>query len=453
MFFSINTKLFLCFWIITIVSIFTTRFISEQFNNDEVTLKLNHEEVRKLEHISRQIQRFQPENLQLFIRNSPRRIGKSLLIEEIGSEKLFTHNNEKFAPFIDYINRTKLQKLSSIRLPFGHITGPKTFSLHNKQYRLFVIDRIQRPNFGNLIMQIPPLLRFLIPLSISFIFCWFLARSLSKPIYRMQNAAIQLGEGDLSIRVDADATRNDELGSLANSFNSMAEKLESSLGAQQRLIADVSHELRSPMTRLQMALALAQKRAESPIELNKHLVRCETEVARLDQMIANVLSLSRLENSLYAVSLEQTELNSLISLIVQDAQYIADDKEITIVTSNIPSLIISADANLLSSAINNVLLNAIKYSPVKSSIALNIEQTSDNIIITIVDQGPGVAEKNIAQLFEPFYRVADARDRKTGGTGLGLAIAKQAVLAHKGAISAVNNAIGLTVVIEIPRNI
>ena len=242
------------------------------------------------------------------------------------------------------------------------------------------------------------------------------------------------------------------MGALATSFNQMAEKLEQNLNAQQRLLGDVSHELRSPLTRLQMALGLAQEPLLSEQSRIQYLQRCELEIGRLDNMIGDVLALSRLENIMQSLQLNTFNFSLLLSNIVEDEQFIANEKSILITVAPHSSIKISADSSLLSSAISNIVGNAVKYSPENSTISITLTQLKEELILTVSDAGMGVPEQAITQLFEPFYRVNTARDRQTGGTGLGLAIAKQAILAHQGCIFAKNNSAssGLTITVTLP---
>lgn len=449
-FFSIHVKLFLWFWLITIVSIVATRLVSHQLSSDEFVMPTDKADLRKLNFLERQIDHRPPRSLSHFLDKAPKRVGTAVIAENTSTGEVLMPGEKRFEKLGQYIKKKPFDDLKTIRLQFGRITGPKLIEHKGETYKFYVADRSPPPHFGMLVMQMPAWLRFLIPFSISLVLCWMLARSLSKPIFGLQRAATRLGDGELSARVAEDAIGKDEIGELAKSFNTMAAKLEHSLSAQQRLIADVSHELRSPMTRLQLAIGLAQKSATQPEELEKHLVRSELEVTRLDKMISDVLSLSRLENSIYALHLENIDLRSFFKLIIQDAEFVATTKNIEIQCSEIPDIALNIDSQLFNSAINNVLSNAIKYSPKQSRISVNVVKNAGQLTITINDSGLGVAEDKLAQLFEPFYRVADARDRKTGGTGLGLAIAKQAILAHNGEISARNTDQGLEVNIVIP---
>jgi two-component system sensor histidine kinase CpxA len=229
----------------------------------------------------------------------------------------------------------------------------------------------------------------------------------------------------------------------------MAKQLEDNISAHQRLLADVSHELRAPLTRLQLAVALAEKSKKSPNEQQQHLTRCETEVERLDKMLEEVLTLSRLEHNRSHFAPNIASLNQLIKQVINDCQYLSSTKKIVIHFEDKANVTLKMDSSLLSSAISNVINNAVKYSPLNGviSVSLKLDETvKDNkkqiddscAIITVTDNGPGVPDTTLNKLFKPFYRVADNRERATGGTGLGLAIAQQAITLHQGSIEAEN---------------
>ncbi|MFT5813183.1 MAG: two-component system sensor histidine kinase CpxA [Psychroserpens sp.] len=208
------------------------------------------------------------------------------------------------------------------------------------------------------------------------------------------------------------------------------------------------------MTRLQITLGLAQQNNISEDLLHKHLQRCELEVARLDEMISNVLSLSRMENTISQTELMTVDLKQLLTLCIEDAQYIANEKSITIAFEYQEIALLQGDPNLLFSAINNILINAIKYSHKNQRVKVHLIKTNSHFVINIMDTGSGVPANDLPKLFEAFYRVTQSRERTTGGTGLGIAIAKQAIIGHNGSISAQNNSgDGLTVTIELPLEI
>ena len=459
---SIKVKLFCWFWLVTILSILTTRFIITQLSDDILTLAPHEGDRGHLHNISRKIARIQPPDMQSFLENFPRR-GRNKLkrvfpnppqlwIKDPKSGEIFSGNGEEQPRLKSYLAGKNFNELQSYQFPQLRLTGPMDIGINNRDYQFFIAVKESRKHFTMLFFsQLPPWARITLPLGISFIFCWLLARNLSKPLSGMRKVANRLGDGDLSVRVTEGARRRDELGSLARSFNQMAQKLEVSLQAQKRLLGDVSHELRSPMTRLQIALGLAQKSFQDPTGLAKHLQRCETEVHRLDQMIADVLALSRLENALHNLHFAKLDLAGLLEILIQDAQFTADEKSIKLSAEIAQDSQLMADSQLLASAVGNVLGNAVKYSPEGSQIKVTLSHQGSDCILSVADAGPGVPEHTLEQLFEPFYRVTGARDRQTGGTGLGLAIAKQAVLAHQGKITAKNNdSGGLTVTIQLP---
>jgi two-component system sensor histidine kinase CpxA len=289
-------------------------------------------------------------------------------------------------------------------------------------------------------------------LAISFLSCWLLAKSFTNPLIAIQKASDDIGQGKLATRIKKFDRRSDEFGALARSFNQMAEQLESNISSHQRLLGDVSHELRSPLTRLQLAVALAEKNIGHADEQQKHLARCELEVDRLDEMIADVLTLSRLEHSQNAFIADEVELNHLVKEVVNDSQYFANSKNVTIALKNEANCSLFVDVKLLTSAISNVLNNAVKYSPKDNVVTVTLSQSlKEQIILTVSDHGPGVPDDMITELFSPFFRVADGRERSSGGTGLGLAIAQQAIHLHQGEIFAENREPhGLKVTIKLP---
>ena len=454
---SILFKLFICFWLIIILSIAFTRLLSIQFNNDSVILPAHKGDLRRLDFVDRYIKKRSLDKPQALLKTISKKMERGpykppiFWLKNTQTGQVYTLDKNKHERLTNYLDKNTFSEIVSIQFPYTRITGPLDLNINKEPYQLYLINRDKNKQVGLFIMQMPAWARILTPLIISLIISWLLARSLIKPLMVIKKSATQLGDGDLSSRVIDITKRNDELGQLATSFNLMAEKLEQNLGAQQRLLGDISHELRSPMTRLQMALGLAQKSNISSSEMNKYHQRCELEVSRLDSMISDTLALSRLENSMQPLSLNEINLVSLIEQSIEDAQFIANEKSVTIALQSNESYCFLADSQLLSGAVNNILFNAVKYSPVDGQIIVNITTTSEHLVITIEDQGVGVPSQDLPHLFEPFYRVVEARDRLTGGTGLGLAIAKQAVLAHHGEISANNNEkTGLTVTITLP---
>lgn len=449
---SIGVKLFLWFWLIIAISVLSTSFISHQIAQDILILSPLASDLKKLKSTTAKITKANPKNIQKFIQYAQFNQNSFFVIKNIKTNSIYPEP-EKFNDATDYIRNSTFNSLTTIKLPDSRITGPTAISVQDKPYYLYIVHRNKR-SINMVLKQLPYWLIISIPVIISFILCWVLAKTLSKPISQMKQVANQFGNGDLSIRLGKNSGRSDELGDLARTFNKMADKIQTSVAAHQRLLGDMSHELRSPMTRLQVALALADKSKNQPDILQKHLLRCEKEVENLDSMLSDVLSLSRLENSIHHVHFDKTKLSDILMPLIEDNQYLADDKNISIKSELLDKCVIESDPNLLSSAFNNVLLNEVKYSPENSEIQVRVQLVDTNVLVTVSDQGSGVPEHTTESLFTPFFRTSTARERKTGGTGLGLAIAKQAVSVHGGKISAKNNETGgLTVTISLPISI
>jgi len=451
---SIGAKLFLCFWLIVVLTTGITRLVSEQFRTKSFIAPSHRGDIVKIERIDKLIKRDAPSTPKAVLSVLSRRAERELLLKNMLTNEVYSSDKWQIESLQRFLVENNLESMATVKFEFYRMTGPLSVDIKGTPYQLFLASRDRKPHFGSFIRGMPNWIRLAIPIIISTILLWLLTRSLTKPLIAMQKAAVRFGDGEFSSRMPLIAQRNDEIGACAVSFNLMAEKLEQNIGSHQRLMADVSHELRSPMTRLQIALGLAQQDNISPEILHKHLQRCELEVTRLDEMIASVLSLSRMENTINQMELMAVDLNQLLTLCIEDAQYIANEKSITITLHSEGTALLQADANLLSSAINNILINAVKYSHESDELSVNLTKTNTHFVIDIIDQGIGVPAADIPRLFEPFYRVAQARDRATGGTGLGMAIAKQAIAAHNGHISAKNNINnGLTVTIELPLTI
>ncbi len=352
-----------------------------------------------------------------------------------------------------------LENPVTIDFAFTQVTSSQPIMLNGQRMQLFLASELQRKHLVNLVNQLPFAIRVIFLLAISFLCCWLLAKSFSKPLIAIQKASKDIGQGKLATRIDKFDQRSDEFGALARSFNQMAEQLENNITAHQRLLGDVSHELRSPLTRLQLAVALAEKNIGNEEEQQKHLIRCEMEVDRLDEMIADVLTLSRLEHSQNAFTADEIELKHFVEQVINDCQYFANSKNVTITFKDKVSSPILADVKLLASAISNVVNNAVKYSPNNNEVTVTLrKQLSDQhkqIVLTVSDHGPGVPDDVITELFSPFFRVADGRERSSGGTGLGLAIAQQGIHLHQGEIYAQNrkgNGLKVTIILPLPNS-
>lgn len=320
----------------------------------------------------------------------------------------------------------------------------KNFVLPNgDEYALLIRwDRLRpTPFFGESQLRY---LRYAALLLTALLVCYALARYLSSPIQKIRSATQKLAEGELSTRVgDKVGARRDELAVLAKDFDVMAERIESLVTSQQRLSRDVSHELRSPLARMNVALEIAKQKSNG--DTAPVLDRIEMESNRLNELISRLLTLSRLETGSQDFERSEIDLKGLIEQVVSDANFEANAVGKSVRITRADNCQIIGSDELVGSAVENVLRNAVRYTPDGSTVEVTLKSQDGSAVVEVLDHGGGVPENELENLFRPFYRVGEARDRNTGGTGLGLAIAEQAVKAHKGSIEARNYNGGLLV--------
>lgn len=286
-------------------------------------------------------------------------------------------------------------------------------------------------------------------------FCYWLARYLTSPVSKLRAATQEFASGNLSVRVGRQfGTRRDELTSLGADFDVMAEQIETLIKSQRRLLGDISHELRSPLTRLNVALELARQRAG--VDAMTALERIQREAENLNEMIGQLLALTRLETGTVHDQKTEVDLVNLVQEITADADYEARSRGRSVVLYSVERCTVTGNQELLRRAIDNVVRNAVHYTKegtaVEIRVALEDEATrTSNVVITVRDHGIGVPEESLSKIFEAFHRVDEARDRESGGTGLGLAIAQRAVKLHGGTIVARNAPSGgLEVTLTLP---
>lgn len=285
---------------------------------------------------------------------------------------------------------------------------------------------------------------------VSGIICFALAHSLTRPIVELRGAAQELAVGNLGARVgEKVGKRSDEIGELGRDFDRMAGQIEGLVGSQKQLLRDISHDLRSPLQRVRMALELARRGDAS---LQGQLDRIERETVRINSFIEQLLTLARLESTEATPSMERVSLNEIVEQIVTDARLEAEKVGCNLSVNSLASYKVNGNAEILRSAIENVVRNAIYHGGSGKLIEIGLHAEGNDAVVTVRDHGPGVPEETLSRLFEPFYRVDSARSMTTGGSGLGLAIASRAVGLHGGTISAHNaTPSGLAVTIKIPQ--
>ena len=285
---------------------------------------------------------------------------------------------------------------------------------------------------------------------ISALISFFLARSLSEPLEQLRVASRKIAAGDLNTRVgDTLPERNDEFGQLATDFDAMAVRLQGMQQANQRLLQDVSHELRSPLARLTVALEIARKKGAPNVE--SELNRIELESDRLGTLVNDVLGLLRESSETVPKTDEKFDLNVLLEDLVDVVNYEVPEGKPGIAWSPVEPFPFQGDRELLWRATENLLRNALRHTNPEKGVTLGLESDRKQVHLSVRDYGPGLPESELEKIFEPFYRVQESRDRGSGGHGLGLSIAANAVRRHGGRIGARNaDDGGLIVQISLP---
>jgi len=289
------------------------------------------------------------------------------------------------------------------------------------------------------------------------LFCFWLTYHIVAPIQGIQSAARKVAAGDLSVRAPVEISkRHDELAALAADFDAMVERMSAFVRSQKDLLSTVSHELRSPLTRLIMSLTLLRK--ESPPESEELLQRMERDIERIDTLMGQLLTFARLETGLSSDGRSNVDLSQLVQEVVADGDFEARacGKSVRLQAEGV-MVVEKADQQALRSACENVIRNAIRFTPPGTEVEVILKtegmSPSSQAVISVRDSGRGVPEELLQQIFQPFFRVKEpgGNPRATNGTGLGLAIAHEAIRQHRGTIIASNaNPIGLEVKIMLP---
>jgi two-component system, OmpR family, sensor histidine kinase CpxA len=420
-----------------------------------------------------------------------------------GARKYFrnTHDTEHVRLFIfddqgrdllgrkppDWIERVRRGQIRTADTFFGRF-GPgqflrQTITADNGQSYMLIVDMPpeEHPFFGP---HGVPGLGILIAVLSSGLVCYILARYLTSPIVQLRAATQKLASGDLTARAGMPAShRHDEMAELMRDFDRMAARLENLVTARSRLLTDISHELRSPLARLNVALELARQR--SGPEARSALDRIDREANRLNELIQKLLTIARLESGHESIEKSPVHLEQIIHEIAKDAAFEAQSRHCEVEATVVDDCVVLGSPSLLHSAIENVVRNAIRYTQEGTSVEVRLEQgvalpnlgyqslesqkmgqlnigvqsaalkndgvSRQEAVVRVTDSGPGVPEDALDKLFRPFYRIDDARGRQTGGVGLGLAITDRAVRLHGGTIRVSNRPQGgLMVEIRLP---
>ncbi len=329
------------------------------------------------------------------------------------------------------------------------LVGPQKVLLAGQPYR--VVVSMKPPWLGARVLYASQthISAVLIAILVSAVFSGLMSASLIRPLRHLRLTAQRIAEGDLEARAGAPLTeRKDEFGELGRDFDGMASKLESLVSGQQRLLRDVSHELRSPLTRLQISLALARKKSQGVVDAQ--LDRSEREIERLNQLIGQVILWSRID-SLGEGEYQSVDLKDLLEEVVEDCDFEAGAQDRRVQFEGDKECWVTGDSTMLRSAFENIIRNAIRFSPQGDIVQVRLRHVENTLVVEVEDRGPGVPEHVLEEMFQPFYRVDETRGQENSGSGLGTAIAKRAVESHGGTVIAKNLSDGFLVKVSLPR--
>lgn len=450
---SLLVRIFLAFWLIIAITIGVAAISGYTFAERMRAALENFEVSDTMLEASSSLQRGGRSGLEAWLRALPAsspivvyvldRQGKDLLDRPVPfpiarAMRRFGHHHDRMRP-----PPRDFGNLRPAR-PLTRLIGPD-----DRVYTLFVMPK--RGTAGQWLHERGGWYFLILAIIVSTGVSYLLARAISQPIRRFREATVEIAGGNLDTRVAASVgARRDELGHLARDFDRMTDELQRAWQQQTELTRNVSHELRSPLARLRVALELARRQTGDLPELG----RIEAESERLDELIGQILSYSRMETK----ADDQTtriQLDDLVHSVVDDVRYECRSSGINGVTINLDvdgTPIVDGYAVMLSSAIENVLRNAVRHSPADGTVSVSLSEASSLGAIEIEDQGDGVDESELERLFEPFFRSRTTADNKASkGSGLGLAIAKRAIQKNDGAISASNiKGGGFRVTIKLP---
>jgi two-component system sensor histidine kinase CpxA len=288
-------------------------------------------------------------------------------------------------------------------------------------------------------------LPLLVTALLSGLLCYWLARYLLRPVKELREATQAMAAGDFP----GLGGRRDEIADLAHDFDHMAARIEQLVSAQMQLLGDISHELRSPLARLVVALELAQQKQGGAASAEFERIALEAE--RMNALIGQLLTLSRLESGAGKIAAETVDIDALLERLVENCNFeLAADERRAVIVESAPAAI-EGDPALLTSAFENVIRNAARYTDSGTAVEVAARTADGWLEVRVRDHGPGITESMLERVFDPFVRVGDARDRGSGGHGLGLAIAKRAIGLHGGEIAAANHPDGgLEISIRLP---
>ncbi len=377
-----------------------------------------------------------------YVRRSQKEAGTEIALFDANGKAMVSQFSSEVATVASEIQQTQ-QHVSHVT-GTGRLTWGRPVVAPSGHIYIFV-SRLRQPYVPRGLPRVGIVLSILAAGIISYL----LALYLTSPLKKLKSVVQSFAEGNLDARVTPQmGGRRDELADLGREFDNMAERIAALISSQKRLLADISHELRSPLARLGVALELARKNTNG--KGLGALDRIEMESERVNKLVGQLLTLTSLESGAEKVPPEALDLEELVQMVIDDANYEAKPQNKEIKAIQLEHCRVCGSEELLRSGIENVIRNSIRYTAEGTAIEVSLSCKFDTAILTVRDHGPGVPENELDHIFEPFYRVSEARERSSGGVGLGLSIAERTVKLHGGNIRAANAHDGLLITIELP---
>ncbi len=439
-------KIFLGFWLVTLV-VLASWGLSMRYLEELPVFAATEERPKEPPHrfflrLIYSLQNEPLEELPDLIARSEERFGVRIFVVDAAGNEI---QQRKLPPPARRVLR-KLQgapRRVADHTPNGPVMGHDFFRQDEGRMRVIVMPPRGSGRLAGLLQE-NWWLRVSLAVLASGLVCYLLSLLLTRRIKRLGQTARSLADGDLDARIDVRPAGGDETDQLARDFNRMAEQLQERIQAQRRLLSDVSHELRSPLARMQVALALLRRGNTGD---NAHIERIEREADRLEELISQLLSVPDGEIPLT----DHIDLVFLLDELCTDAGFEGKARGVRVqFHSELSELTIATHGDLLKKCFENILRNALHHSPEGARVQVALTTTGSDCTVTVQDAGPGIPESELERVFDTFYRVDTARARETGGYGLGLAIARRACEAHAGSISAANIEPGLEVTVCLP---
>jgi two-component system OmpR family sensor kinase len=439
-------RIFLSFWAAMLLVLLSTAAVAWYRFSQVQTLDINELAARA----SSRLHADGVDGLRSWIAEAEQKyVGRTIYVVDYTGEDILERTLP--ARLTSYVRRLERAGLMSKGVPRDRepnplLLTPQFFDRDDSVYTI-LIDSSVGP-WGVLRTPDVRVVLFAFALAISGLVCWWLAHYVSKPVERLQTSVRSLAAGNLDSRVgDEFSRRHDELGVLARDFDTMADHVRALIASKEALLRALSHELRSPLARLRVALSLARRGSD----VSRQFDRIELEAERLDVIIGQMLQLSHLRAMEPTLSRVPVDLTMLLTELVEDARIEANAVNKNVEWAPMMSVEIEGDHDLMRSAIENVLRNAVRFTREGTAVEVSLSRDAGDTHIVIDDQGPGVPDAELEKIFEPFHRVAESRDRDSGGTGLGLAIASRIVTMYGGRVQARNRDNGgLSVQITLP---